>query len=99
MLALKSCILPPDAVASAYTGYIDVDTRHLFFYYFESRSDPAKDDVLMLISGGPGCAGGGSAFAVMGPCLVQDPKGGVNATKPNPYAWNANTNYLFLDQP
>lgn len=86
-------------LSRAYTGYIDVETRHLFFYFFESRSDPANDDVLMLISGGPGCAGGGSAFAVMGPCLVQHPEGGANSTERNPYSWNNNANYLFLDQP
>lgn len=78
---------------------MDVETRHLFFYYFESRSDPANDELLMLISGGPGCAGGGSAFALMGPCVINDPKGGLNATRPNKNSWNADKNFLFLDQP
>ena len=41
---------------SVYTGYLDVDygTKHLFFYFFESRSEPDKDDVVMWINGGPG---------------------------------------------
>lgn len=30
--------------ASVYTGYLDVDqgAKHMFFYFFESRRDPAK---------------------------------------------------------
>ena len=39
---------------SAYTGYIDVEARHLFFYFFESRRDPDKDDVIFWTNGGPG---------------------------------------------
>ena len=37
-----------------YTGYLDVDdgAKHLFFYFFESRSDPDKDDVLLWTNGG-----------------------------------------------
>ena len=41
----------------AYTGYIDVtEARHLFFYFFESRSDPDRDDVILFTHGGPGCS-------------------------------------------
>ncbi|KAI0775431.1 Alpha/Beta hydrolase protein [Irpex lacteus] len=38
----------------ATSGYLDVDVgaKHLFFYFFESRRDPAKDDVMMWINGG-----------------------------------------------
>ena len=41
---------------SAYTGYIDIEARHLFFYFFESRNDPATDDVIFWTNGGPGCS-------------------------------------------
>lgn len=41
---------------SAFTGYIDIDARHLFFYFFESRNDPDKDDVIFWTNGGPGCS-------------------------------------------
>ena len=36
----------------AYSGYVDVEARHLFFYFFESRNDPDTDDVVMWINGG-----------------------------------------------
>jgi hypothetical protein len=38
--------------ASSYTGYIDIEARHLFFYFFESRNDPDKDDVILWTNGG-----------------------------------------------
>lgn len=38
--------------SSVYTGYIDVEARHLFFYFFESRNDPATDDVIFWTNGG-----------------------------------------------
>jgi Serine carboxypeptidase len=38
--------------ARAYTGYIDIGPRHLFFYFFESRNDPDKDDIILWTDGG-----------------------------------------------
>ena len=38
--------------SSAYTGYIDIEARHIFFYFFESRNDPAADDVIFWTNGG-----------------------------------------------
>ena len=46
---------------SAFTGYIDVEARHIFFYFFESRSDPDVDDVIFWTNGGPG---GSSSFGL-----------------------------------
>ena len=36
----------------SYTGYIDIEARHFFFYFFESRSNPDKDDVIFWTNGG-----------------------------------------------
>ena len=49
-------MLTMDVLFSVYSGYLDVDygTKHLFFYFFESRNEPDKDDVVMWINGGPG---------------------------------------------
>lgn len=42
-----------DPTVDSYTGYLDVGygARHIFFYFFESRRDPSKDDVIMWING------------------------------------------------
>ena len=41
---------------NSYTGYINVKARHPFFYFFQSRRDPCKDDVIFWTNGGPGCS-------------------------------------------
>jgi hypothetical protein len=38
--------------ASVYTGYVDIEARHLFFWFFESRRDPDEDDVMLWLNGG-----------------------------------------------
>ncbi|EIW74516.1 serine carboxypeptidase [Coniophora puteana RWD-64-598 SS2] len=84
-----------DGGVNAYTGYIDVEVRHLFFYFFESRNDPTTDDVIMWINGGPGCSSSTGLFMELGPCRVLTPDGPTY----NPYSWNENANVFFIDQP
>ncbi|KAI0086931.1 serine carboxypeptidase [Irpex rosettiformis] len=84
-----------DGTVKSYTGYIDVEARHLFFYFFESRSDPDKDDVIFWTNGGPGCSSSMGLFMELGPCRVTDPD---NSTF-NPYSWNEKANVFFIDQP
>ncbi|KAF4584580.1 hypothetical protein EYR38_001809 [Pleurotus pulmonarius] len=79
----------------SYTGYIDIEARHLFFYFFESRNDPAKDDVIFWTNGGPGCSSSLGLFMELGPCRVLDEDG----AKFHPEAWNSNANIFFIDQP
>ena len=62
MLIATSC--------SAYTGYIDVQARHLFFYFFESRNDPSTDDVLLWTNGGPGGSSAMGLFMELGETLT-----------------------------
>ena len=57
-------------VDRAFTGYIDVQARHLFFYFFESRSDPDKDPVVFWTNGGPGCSSSVGLFMELGMCQI-----------------------------
>ncbi|KZT67101.1 serine carboxypeptidase [Daedalea quercina L-15889] len=84
-----------DGSVGAYTGYIDIQARHLFFYFFESRDNPDKDDVIFWTNGGPGCSSSTGLFMELGPCRVTNPE---NATF-NPYSWNEKANIFFIDQP
>ncbi|GJE98981.1 peptidase S10, serine carboxypeptidase [Phanerochaete sordida] len=86
-----------DGTAAAYTGYIDIAARHLFFYFFESRRDPAADDVVFWTNGGPGGSSAIGLFMELGPCRVTGPRAGDTAF--NPHAWNAVANVFFVDQP
>ncbi|KAH7100866.1 peptidase S10, serine carboxypeptidase [Auriculariales sp. MPI-PUGE-AT-0066] len=84
-----------DNGSRSYSGYIDIEARHLFFYFFESRSDPEVDPVLMWINGGPGCSSSIGAFMELGPCNIHD----YNGPRYNPHSWNTKTNLFFLDEP
>jgi cathepsin A (carboxypeptidase C) len=84
-----------DATVQAFTGYIDIEARHLFFYFFESRSNPDKDDVIFWTNGGPGCSSSLGLFMELGPCRVTDSTG----PKFHPESWNSNANIFFIDQP
>ncbi len=56
----------PKRVFSAYSGYIDVEARHLFFYFFESRRNPDADDVVFWTNGGPGASSSMGLFMELG---------------------------------
>ncbi|KAJ7885385.1 serine carboxypeptidase [Mycena leptocephala] len=84
-----------DSTVDSYAGYIDMGARHLFFYYFESRNEPTKDDVVLWLNGGPGASASIGLFMELGPCtIISD-----NATEYNKYSWNNRANMLFIDQP
>ncbi|KAF8148174.1 serine carboxypeptidase [Mycena galopus ATCC 62051] len=85
-----------DGGVNAYTGYIDIEARHLFFYFFESRNDPDSDDVIFWTNGGPGCSSGMGLFMELGPCRVHNAE---NGTVFHPESWNSNANIFFIDQP
>ncbi|TBU29816.1 serine carboxypeptidase [Dichomitus squalens] len=84
-----------DEEVRAYTGYIDIEARHLFFYFFESRRDPDSDDVIFWTNGGPGSSSSYGLFMELGPCRVT----GANTTARFDYSWNEHANIFFIDQP
>ncbi|KAI0714521.1 serine carboxypeptidase [Earliella scabrosa] len=85
-----------DGETRAYTGYIDIEARHLFFYFFESRRDHDTDDVVFWTNGGPGASSSMGLFMELGPCRVI-PTG--NSTERFEQAWNDYANVFFIDQP
>ncbi|KAF7367689.1 Carboxypeptidase [Mycena sanguinolenta] len=84
-----------DDTVNSYTGYIDIEARHIFFYFFESRNDPDTDDVIFWTNGGPGCSSSLGLFMELGPCRVLDENGPAF----HPESWNTNANIFFVDQP
>ena len=94
-------------------GYIDVEARHLFFYFFESRRDPDADDVVFWINGGPGGSSAIGLFMELGESRWRDlyvayadrvslgpcRASGPNSTERFEHSWNEYANVLFVDQP
>lgn len=80
-----------------YSGYLDDDAedKHLFYWFFESRNDPANDPVVLWLNGGPGCSSMTGLFMELGPSKL-DKDGKLIR---NPSSWNANASVIFLDQP
>ncbi|KAI0696431.1 serine carboxypeptidase [Cytidiella melzeri] len=83
-----------DATVGGYTGYIDIEARHLFFYFFESRRNSTEDDVILWTNGCSGASMG--LFMEIGPCKVAS---SGDELVNNPWAWNELANIIFLDQP
>ncbi|PIA17245.1 alpha/beta-hydrolase [Coemansia reversa NRRL 1564] len=79
------------------SGYIDLDNKHVFFWYFGSRTrtsnkfNATSDNVPLVFwfSGGPGCSSQIANWQENGPCTVGR----------NPYAWNGIADIVFIDQP
>ncbi|KAE8241155.1 hypothetical protein A4X06_0g7644 [Tilletia controversa] len=96
-----------DATVNSFSGYIDmIDGKSLFFYFFESRNDPAKDPLVAWTNGGPGASSAVGLFQELGPCRVKTDDTGKsapgpmsNATEFNPHSWNSVANMIFVDQP
>ncbi|KAL8995026.1 MAG: hypothetical protein Q9169_005174 [Polycauliona sp. 2 TL-2023] len=86
-----------DPGVKQYSGYLDDEEndKHLFYWFFESRSDPKNDPVVLWINGGPGCSSLTGLFLELGPASI-DKKLKIHS---NPYSWNSNASVIFLDQP
>jgi len=95
-LRMKSPRLCDDVLQ--YSGYLDVNggAHSLFFWFFESRSDPSNDPLMLWLNGGPGCSSTTGLLLELGPCSISDE--GHNTTY-NPHSWTSTANMIFLDQP
>jgi cathepsin A (carboxypeptidase C) len=85
-----------EAHSKQYTGWLDVGQMHLFFWYYESQSNPEADPPVLWLTGGPGASSMLGLFLEAGPCLVNEHG---NGTEYNPYGWSEHANIIFVDQP
>eukprot|EP00892_Ulva_mutabilis_P009381 jgi/Ulvmu1/6815/UM031_0019.1 len=71
------------------------EAAEMFYFYFESRSDPKNDPVVLWMTGGPGCSSELAVFYENGPFKIND-----NLTlKDNPDGWDVSHNLIYVDQP
>lgn len=81
---------------SGYTGYLHSGEKHFYFAYFESRSKPKEDPLVLWLNGGPGCSSMTGLFMELGPCTANEDG---ESARENPHSWIAAANVFFLDQP
>ncbi|OAL02046.1 alpha/beta-hydrolase [Phaeosphaeriaceae sp. SRC1lsM3a] len=80
----------------SYSGYVDLSPNvHVFYWFFESRSNPAKDPFTLWLNGGPGSDSLIGLFEENGPCMLDENL----TTTYNPYSWNNVSNMLYISQP
>ncbi|KAL6301520.1 Alpha/Beta hydrolase protein [Sparassis latifolia] len=86
-----------DPTVKQYSGYLDIaQDKHLFFWFFESRVNPADAPLVLWLNGGPGCSSSTGLLMELGPCNIDSD--GRNVTS-NKHSWNTHANVIFLDQP
>lgn len=79
-------------------GHLSVNETcgdYLFFWLFESQSDPSTDPLVIWLNGGPGASSMIGLFCENGPYKINDDL----TLSDNPYSWNKNANFLVIDQP
>ncbi|XP_044947577.1 serine carboxypeptidase-like 15 [Hordeum vulgare subsp. vulgare] len=86
------------------TGYVEVDESNgvrLFYYFIRSERDPAKDPVMVWLTGGPGCSAFSGLVYEIGP-LSFDRRTDVNGFPKllyKPDSWTKVSNIIFIDSP
>jgi cathepsin A (carboxypeptidase C) len=90
-----------DANVKSLSGYFQVSEeenieKNYFYWFFESRSRPKTDPLMIWLTGGPGCSSQLALLTENGPCTVSEDG---QTTIPNPYSWNSNANIMWVDQP
>lgn len=85
---------PPNSLTDAdeYQNY----SINTFFWFFESRKDPANAPLSIWMNGGPGSSSFVGLLTENGPCFINDDS---NSTTLNPWSWNNEVNMLYIDQP
>ncbi|KAF4724086.1 hypothetical protein FOZ63_021303, partial [Perkinsus olseni] len=87
-----------DATVVQHHGYLPGrGDNELFYWFFESRTNPRGSPTVVYFEGGPG---GSSLYSAIpgngGPCIVDD---SGTSTLRNEYSWNTHANVMYLDQP
>ncbi|GIL92291.1 hypothetical protein Vretimale_18448 [Volvox reticuliferus] len=86
---------PPRRIA----GYFKLNRTHearMFYFFFQSRSDPKTDPVVLWMTGGPGCSSEIAIFFENGPYFINNDTRTLTETR---YGWDTLHNMIFVDQP
>jgi len=90
---LPDVIEMPDA--PMYSGYLDNNITHLFYWLVES-SNHDSNKLMLWFNGGPGCSSMEGLFNENGPFKFNHVTGQLVH---NPFSWNRLANVLYLEAP
>lgn len=87
-------------VGESYAGLLPIggptDTNQLYFWFFPSTNPAAEKEILIWLTGGPGCSSIGELMQENGPFLWTP---GVFKPIENKWSWTKLTNVVWVDQP
>ncbi|GKT45790.1 putative serine carboxypeptidase [Colletotrichum spaethianum] len=88
-------------VGESYAGLLNIDKNNdtagkLYFWFFPSESQAADKEILIWLTGGPGCSSTGELLSENGPMLWQP---GMFKPIRNKWSWHRITNVVWIDQP
>lgn len=92
----------PFSIGESYAGLLPIQandtTNNLFFWFFPSTSPSALEskEILIWLTGGPGCSSIGELTQSNGPFVWQP---GVFRPFANKWSWHHLTNVVWIDQP
>ncbi|KAL0365311.1 UNVERIFIED_CONTAM: Serine carboxypeptidase-like 18 [Sesamum angustifolium] len=84
------------AMIKRYIGVGENDEVQLFYYFIQSENDPARDPLILWLTGGPGCSGFSGLIYEIGPLAFD---GSLPSLIINPYSWTKIANIIFIDSP
>ncbi|KAI9148111.1 Serine carboxypeptidase [Paramyrothecium foliicola] len=87
-------------IGESYAGSLPIDTENdsnqLFFWFFPSTKPTKDKEIVLWLSGGPGCSSVGELFYASGPISWLP---GTMKPIPNEWSWHHETNVVWVDQP
>ncbi|KAH7327373.1 serine carboxypeptidase [Rhexocercosporidium sp. MPI-PUGE-AT-0058] len=89
-------------IGESYAGTLPIDpptvanANSLWFWFFPSTNPAAKKEIVIWLSGGPGCSSLSAVLQGNGPFSWLS---GTYKPVANAYSWNKLTNVIYVDQP
>ncbi|WYZ40887.1 hypothetical protein EsH8_IV_001228 [Colletotrichum jinshuiense] len=90
-------------IGESYAGLLPInssesanDTQELYFWFFPAETPPQDKEIVIWLTGGPGCSSIGELLQENGPVQW---KPGTYAPVRNPWSWHRLTNVVWIDQP
>ncbi|KAF4907070.1 putative serine carboxypeptidase [Colletotrichum fructicola] len=72
------------------------DLQELYFWFFPSKEPPAEKEIIIWLTGGPGCSSIGELLQENGPISW---KPGTFGPVQNPWSWHRLSNVVWIEQP